>query len=123
MSIVGIDHVQLAMPPGREAEARDFYARLLGVPEIAKPADGAPRGGAWFEGGGIKIHLGVEPDFRPSAKAHPAFLVRGLRALVERLGAAGVAAVESPMAGYFRVHVKDPFGNRIELMERADQNA
>lgn len=121
--IVGIDHVQLAMPPGREAEAREFYGRLLGIPEVGKPADGAQRGGAWFEGNGVKVHLGIEPDFRPSAKAHPAFVVRGLRALLERLRAGGVGAIESPMAGYFRVHVKDPFGNRIELMEPADSTA
>ena len=118
--IVAIDHVQLAMPPGREAEARDFYDRLLGIPEVGKPADAPQRGGAWFESNGVKVHLGIEPDFRPSAKAHPAFVVRGLGALLERLRAAGVPVVESPMAGYFRVHVKDPFGNRIELMEPDD---
>jgi catechol 2,3-dioxygenase-like lactoylglutathione lyase family enzyme len=116
--IVGIDHVQLAMPPGREAEARAFYNGLLGLPEIAKPPELAKRGGTWFESSAVKIHLGVEADFRPARKAHPALLVRGLRALAERLREARVDVVEDPLEGYFRVYVADPFGNRIELMER-----
>ena len=116
--IVGVEHVQLAMPAGREQQARAFYARLLGLTEVSKPADLARRGGAWFENGQVKIHLGVERDFRPARKAHPALLVRGLRELVQRLLAAGVAVIEDqPLAGYDRVFVDDPFGNRIELME------
>ena len=78
MAIVGIDHVQLAMPAGREDEAREFYGRLLGLPETPKPAVLAARGGAWFENGTVKIHLGVEADFRPARKAHTALLVRGV---------------------------------------------
>jgi catechol 2,3-dioxygenase-like lactoylglutathione lyase family enzyme len=117
MAILGIDHVQLAMPPGREAEARQFYGGLLGIPEIAKPPELARRGGAWFETGTVKIHLGVEADFRPARKAHPALLVRELRALVARLRDAGVDVLEEPLEGYFRVYVADPFGNRIELMQ------
>jgi catechol 2,3-dioxygenase-like lactoylglutathione lyase family enzyme len=116
-AILGIEHVQLAMPPGREAEARKFYTGLLGIPEVAKPPDLAKRGGAWFETGSIKIHLGVEVDFRPARKAHPALLVRELQALVERLREAQVDILEEPLEGYFRVYVADPFGNRIELME------
>ena len=115
--IVGIEHVQLAMPPGREAEAREFYSGLLGVPEVAKPPELAGRGGAWFEAGAVKIHLGVEADFRPARKAHPALLVRGLRALIERLRHARVDVVEDPLESHLRVYVADPFGNRIELME------
>jgi catechol 2,3-dioxygenase-like lactoylglutathione lyase family enzyme len=118
MAIVGIEHVQLAMPAGREAEAREFYSRLLGIPETPKPPELAKRGGAWFESGAVKIHLGVEADFRPARQAHPALLVRDLRALVERLRAAQVDVVEDALEGYHRVYVADPFGNRIELMER-----
>ncbi len=117
MTILGIEHVQLAMPAGREAEAREFYSHLLGIPEAPKPPELAKRGGVWFENGPVKIHLGVEADFRPARKAHPALLVRDLRALVERLREAKVDVVEEPLEGYCRVYVADPFGNRIELME------
>ena len=120
MPIVGIDHVQLAMPPGREDDARRFYARLLGIPEKAKPAALEKRGGAWFESGTVKIHLGVEADFHPARKAHPALLVRGLRELVERLRQAGIEVIDDALAGYDRVYVSDPFGNRLELMEPLD---
>lgn len=117
MAILAIEHVQLAMPAGREGEAREFYSRLLGLPETPKPPALAERGGAWFESGPVKIHLGVEADFRPARKAHPALLVSGLRALVERLREARVDVVEDPLEGHFRVYVTDPFGNRLELME------
>lgn len=99
MAIVGIEHVQLAMPSGREDEAREFYTGLLGIPEKPKPAELARRGGAWFETGAIKIHLGVETDFRPARKAHPALLVRGLESLVQRLREAGVEVVEDALVG------------------------
>jgi catechol 2,3-dioxygenase-like lactoylglutathione lyase family enzyme len=115
--ILGIDHVQLAMPAGREDDARDFYSRLLGLPERTKPPELAKRGGAWFETDAVKIHLGVEADFRPARKAHPALLVRDLRGLVERLHQAGIEVVEDALAGHHRVYVSDPFGNRLELME------
>lgn len=118
MTVVAIEHVQLAMPAGREAEARDFYARLLGIPEVPKPPDLAARGGAWFESGSVKIHLGVDADFRPARKAHPALLVRDLRRLVARLRDARVDVVDEPLDGHARVYVADPFGNRLELMER-----
>ncbi len=117
IEIVGIEHVQLAMPAGREAEARAFYSGLLGIPEVPKPPPLAERGGAWFESGSVKIHLGVDADFRPARKAHPALLVRDLRALVERLREARVDVVADPLEGYFRVYVTDPFGNRVELLE------
>jgi|SRR5689334_14833686 catechol 2,3-dioxygenase-like lactoylglutathione lyase family enzyme len=118
MPVLRIEHVQLAMPAGREAEARKFYSRLLGLPEVPKPVQLAERGGAWFESDSVKIHLGVDADFRPARKAHPALVVSGLRALVARLRAAGVDVVEDPLEGHLRVYVSDPFGNRIELMER-----
>ena len=118
MPVASIEHVQLAMPPGRETEARDFYQGVLGIPEVAKPPHLAKRGGAWFERGTLKIHLGVDRDFRPARKAHAGLLVSGLDALVERLRASGYAIVDDePLAGYQRVYVNDPFGNRLELME------
>jgi len=116
-TILRIEHVQLAMPPGCEAEAREFYSGLLGIPEVAKPPELAGRGGAWFATGGVKIHLGVEVGFQPARKAHPALVVRGLPALIERLRQACVEVVEDPLEGYLRVYIADPFGNRIELME------
>ena len=118
MTIVAIDHVQLAMPPGREDEAVAFYEGLLGLTNVAKPPHLAARGGCWFEAEGVKLHLGVEADFRPARKAHPALLVADLPGLVARLAAGGVVArTDEPLAGYDRVYVDDPFGNRIELME------
>jgi len=119
MSVLSLDHVQLAMPAGGEAKARAFYGELLGIPEVAKPAQLAARGGCWFERGPVKVHLGVEEDFRPARKAHPAFLVDNLAALIIKLGGAGhKVRSDVPADGYERVHVEDPFGNRIELMER-----
>jgi catechol 2,3-dioxygenase-like lactoylglutathione lyase family enzyme len=120
MTIVAIHHVQLAMPRGREEEARAFYAGLLGIPEVPKPEALAARGGAWFESGELRVHLGVDSDFRAARKAHPALLVRDLRALVQRLAAAGVQFEAEPMPGHERVYVSDPFGNRLELLEPVD---
>jgi catechol 2,3-dioxygenase-like lactoylglutathione lyase family enzyme len=120
MTVIAIEHVQLAMPLGREEEARAFYAGLLGIPEVPKPAHLAARGGVWFETGGVKVHLGVEEGFTPARKAHPAFVVADLEELVGRLRAAGhEVSTDQPLAGWQRVYTADPFGNRIELMERA----
>jgi len=117
MGVIGLDHVQLAMPCGEEERARAFYAGVLGLSEVPKPE--ADRGGCWFEGGGAHVHLGVEGGFAPAKKAHPALLVDDLNALVAELEAAGVAFRPGrPLAGYRRGDVADPFGNRIELMER-----
>jgi catechol 2,3-dioxygenase-like lactoylglutathione lyase family enzyme len=116
--IVGIDHVQLAMPRGEEDRARAFYSGLLGIPEVPKPAALAERGGVWFERGDVRLHLGVDAEFRPARKAHPALLVRGFGALVQRLRTAGVEVIDDDLLpGYERVYVTDPFGNRLELME------
>ncbi len=118
MKIYAIEHVQMAMPPNEEEQARAFYGKVLGIPEIPKPAHLALRGGAWFEQGALKIHLGVEKDFRPASKAHPALLVEGLDDLIKRCEQAGHAVIsDEPLEGYHRVYISDPFGNRIELME------
>jgi catechol 2,3-dioxygenase-like lactoylglutathione lyase family enzyme len=118
MPLLSLDHVQLAMPPGREGEARAFYEDILQIPEVAKPMHLAKRGGCWFERGTLKVHLGVEQDFRPAKKAHPAFIVDDLTSLSERLAGAGhPVRSEEPLEGYRRMYVDDPFGNRIELME------
>lgn len=120
MQIRSIEHVQLAMPPSGEEAARGFYRDLLGLPEEPKPQHLATRGGCWFESETVKIHLGVEQDFRPAKKAHPAFLVSDLPALVRAMSDAGVEIVsDEPLEGYHRVYAYDPFGNRLELMERA----
>lgn len=118
--ILSIDHVQIAMPPGEEEKARLFYINELGFLEISKPPELAKRGGVWFQSGNVQIHLGVEHDFRPARKAHPAFLVENLNALLTRLQAAGyeIDTSQPSLAGYTRAHVFDPFGNRIELMEK-----
>jgi len=120
MKIYAIDHVQLAMPAGQEDVARAFYADVLGFTEIPKPPELAKRGGCWFQQGSVFIHLGVEADFRPARKAHPAFLVDGLDEVVARVADAGleVDTSQPPLDGYHRAHIFDPFGNRIELMEK-----
>jgi catechol 2,3-dioxygenase-like lactoylglutathione lyase family enzyme len=119
MGIVGIDHVQLAMPAGREDEAAAFYVDLLGLAQVPKPPHLAVRGGCWFETATTKLHLGVEADFQPARKAHPALLVDDLGALSARLSAAGLEVRdEGGLDGYLQRYVDDPFGNRIELLER-----
>lgn len=119
MRIERLHHVQLAMPPGREDDARGFYGELLEIPELPKPPHLAVRGGVWFERGDLKIHLGVEKDFRAATKAHPALLVSDLAGLKERLRAKGFAVIDDePLDGFDRIYTADPFGNRIELMER-----
>jgi catechol 2,3-dioxygenase-like lactoylglutathione lyase family enzyme len=118
MRVKEIEHVQLAMPPGKESEARTFYEGVLGIPEVPKPANLAKRGGCWFVRGTLKIHLGVENDFRAARKAHPALLVEDLPALKALIKAAGYSFnTDEPLAGYDRIYINDPFGNRIELME------
>ena len=119
MRLIGLDHVQLAMPAGREQEARAFYGSLLGLAEAPKPPELAKRGGAWFENERVKIHLGVDQAFRAAQKAHPGILVSDLTALCARLRSAGHTVTDDDgLPGYVRVYVDDPFGNRLQLMER-----
>ncbi|HMH87974.1 MAG TPA: hypothetical protein VK523_04995 [Steroidobacteraceae bacterium] len=118
MRITRIDHVQLAMPAGGESLARAFYGGALGIQEVPKPAHLAKRGGCWFEREDLKIHLGVEAEFRPARKAHVALLVVDLPELQGNLKASGYALKEDEfLEGYQRIYVDDPFGNRIELLE------
>ncbi len=122
-AVVALDHLQLAMPRGREAEARAFYGDILGLRELTKPANLAARGGVWFELGTQQLHLGVENDFHPAKKAHPAFLVRDLGRLRARLEQEGYKPYEDePLDGYQRCYVADPFGNRLELMEKVTRS-
>jgi len=112
-----IDHVQLAMPVGEEEIARRFYVGLLGMTEIPKPPELAKRGGCWFASASVQVHLGVEAEFRPAKKAHPAFRCADYDAMITRLRAAGIEATEAAdIPGVRRCHVHDPFGNRIELI-------
>lgn len=118
--LLGIDHVQLAMPAGEQAEreAERFYHEVLGLERVPKPPELAVRGGCWFEGPQVRVHLGVEHDFRPATKAHPALLVDDLDVVCQRIVSAG-AEVRSAegLPGVARVHTDDPFGNRIELIQ------
>ncbi|MDQ3689362.1 MAG: VOC family protein [Chloroflexota bacterium] len=119
--MTGIDHVQLAIPPNGEAQARDFYGSLLGLREVPKPEPLTQRGGCWFTGAGIHLHLGVTDDFLPARKAHPAFRVRDLGALRDRLTSSGVVVEDDDaLAGIRRFYAADPFGNRLEFIEDAD---
>ena len=117
--IVGIDHVQLSMPPGPDAVtlAESFFSGLLGLPQVPKPPELAVRGGCWFELGSAKVHLGVEEDFRPARKAHPALVVHDLDALCRLLDASGHPTRRTEdVPGRPQWYVYDPFGNRIELL-------
>ncbi len=120
--VLGLDHLQLAMPAGREAEARAFYGGILGLAELPKPPNLAARGGLWFALGSQQLHLGVERDFRPARKAHPAFLASDVADLRARLEAAGfVPYDDEPLAGYRRFYVADPFGNRLEFLQPVER--
>jgi catechol 2,3-dioxygenase-like lactoylglutathione lyase family enzyme len=115
--LVALDHVQLAMPPGGEDRAEAFYAGLLGLARQEKPPALAVRGGCWFSDGPVTLHLGVEHDFRPAKKAHPALVVDDLDDLVAALEGAGhPVRFDDELPGVRRCYVDDPFGNRIELI-------
>ena len=117
-AVTALDHLQLAMPRGREADARAFYAGILGLAELTKPPHLASRGGVWFALGSQQLHLGVEDEFRPARKAHPAFLVGDIGALRSRLEQHGFSPYDDePLTGYERFYVADPFGNRLEFLK------
>ncbi len=119
--VVGIDHVQVAMPPDGEAQVRAFYGGVLGLREMAKPETLAGRGGVWFACGAQQLHLGVDPDFAPQSKGHPALVVADLGEVRRRLAAAGASIVEDELLpGYERIYTFDPFGNRLELLRPAN---
>ena len=115
-----IDHVQVAAPPGCEPAAREFYGRLLGLREIAKPQALQDRGGAWFELDHGQLHIGVQDPFSPARKAHPALRLRdeaALRALAQRLAQAGAEVTwDQEIPGMARFFTADPWGNRLELL-------
>ncbi|NNN02378.1 MAG: glyoxalase [Acidimicrobiaceae bacterium] len=116
--ITAQDHVQLAIPAGGEDDADRFYVGVLGFEVVAKPELLARRGGRWYVSGPVHLHLGVEEDFRPARKAHPAWRVRNLTRLRDRLVETGFIPREShEIPGVIRVHVDDPFGNRLELID------
>jgi len=109
------------MPPGSEEEARAYYVGVLGFAEVPKPAPLAARGGAWFAAPGVTLHLSVTPAFQPATKAHPALLVQDLGATRALLSGAGHELQPgTPIPGFTRCFTQDPFGNRIELMQRVD---
>jgi catechol 2,3-dioxygenase-like lactoylglutathione lyase family enzyme len=118
VSIVGLDHVQVAAPPGCEAEARRFFGELLGLAELEKPPALRARGGAWFAVGAQQLHVGVASEpFDAATKAHPALLADDLDALADRLAAAGAPVIwDDAIAGRRRFYTTDPWGNRIELI-------
>lgn len=111
-------HVQLAMPPAGESDARVFYGQVLGMTEIEKPPVLAVRGGVWFRGGGLELHLGVEEDFQPARKGHPGILVDDLAEVHDRLVASGQrVSWDEDLPGFLRFYVQDPFGNRLEFLQ------
>ena len=117
-----IHHVLLSCPVGSEDALRAFYGGVLGLTEIEKPPALARRGGCWFRGHGIELHLGVEEDFRPARKAHPGLLVHDLDAWADRLRAAGAPVLfDDDFPGMRRFYSEDPHGNRLEFLEPADQ--
>ena len=116
--IAGIDHVQVAAPPGGEEAARRFYGELLGLPELEKPPALRGRGGAWFGCGAQQLHVGIEDPFSPARKAHPALCAADAAGVAERLVAAGAPVTwDDGIPGLRRFYTEDPFGNRLEITE------
>lgn len=118
MKILGIDHVQVAAPPGCEPKARRFYGELLGLEEVPKPRTLPDEAGCWFRAGAQELHVGVERSFTPARKAHPSFVVDDLAALTARLRSSGTdVRPDARLPGIERFHIIDPFGNRLELRQ------
>ncbi|GAB5559719.1 MAG: VOC family protein [Synoicihabitans sp.] len=121
MKTLTLDHIQLAMPPGGEDRARAFWGDLLGMTEDPKPEPLARRGGCWFRSGSVRLHVGVEQEFAPQRKAHPAFTVEDLDEVAPVMEAAGHPIKwDDALPDRKRFYVADPFGNRIEFMRDGD---
>ncbi|MFB7460816.1 VOC family protein [Streptomyces sp. NPDC056188] len=121
--LAAIDHVQLAAPPGSEDQLRAYYAGVLGMTEVPKPPVLAARGGCWFQADAVRLHLGVERDFRPARKAHPGLGVTGIEAFAARLTAHGAKVVwDDGLPGHRRFYSEDPVGNRLEFLEPLAQD-
>lgn len=121
MKITRLDHVQLAMPPGGEEEAREFYGRILNLRELEKPAQLQANGGCWFAGDSIELHLGIQADFVPARKAHPGLRVADLDTARNHLQAEGVPiTADKSGVKMRRFYIHDPFGNRLEIMQEGD---
>ncbi|MED1201991.1 VOC family protein [Heyndrickxia acidicola] len=117
-SFTGIDHIQVAGPKGCEEEAKRFYSGILGLKELPKPENLRARGGCWFQCGDQEIHVGIEEEFSPAKKAHPGLLVHNLLSLKQTLEEHHIPIKEEPpIQGRIRIHVSDPFGNRLEFLE------
>ncbi len=122
IGIMGLEHVNLLIPEGREAEGRSFYGELLGLPEISKPDGLLSTGGCWFALGAQALHLGTVSPFVPADKAHVAFSVADLEAAKSRFEAAGIEVRPDARVPHVRrFYVSDPFGNRLEFIQNGDQ--
>ena len=122
MAILSIEHIQIAIPIGSEDRARAFYAGILEFVEVEKPATMAKRNSIWFRAGSVSLHLGLEPDFHPAKRAHPALVVDGMDQVLTACQRANITVKpDVSFNGFRRVHIFDPFGNRLELMERSPQ--
>ncbi|AJI24738.1 glyoxalase [Priestia megaterium] len=120
-TLTHIDHIQLAAPPNSESEARHFFGTVLGLTEVEKPESLKKRGGVWFEFGSYQLHIGVEPAFSPAKKAHPGFHVKNLPAFKDHLASFGISFIEDKnITGVERIYVDDPFGNRMEFLEKVN---
>lgn len=118
----GIDHVQLVAPPGSEPEAREFYTGILRFEEVEKPKTLQQRGGAWFEAGNINIHIGIEKEFTPARKAHPAIEVENIEALGKYLKTKDINVTwDDRLPGVKRFYINDPFENRIEFLQKLER--
>jgi catechol 2,3-dioxygenase-like lactoylglutathione lyase family enzyme len=122
MRMLRLLHAQITIPTGEEEAARRFYCGMLGLVEIAKPAALVGRGGFWLQLGELQIHIGTEGGVdRAATKAHLAYEVADLAAWRVRLTEAGCTILDGiPIPGYDRFKARDPFGNRIELIEREE---
>ena len=118
--IKAVHHAQISIPVGAEDEARAFYCGVLGLKEIPKPESLAGRGGFWLELDGFQIHFGAEDGIdRAKSKAHVAYLVGNLEHWQQKLAGNGCKIIDGiPIPGYTRFEFRDPFGNRVEFLQR-----